>query len=101
MAVETTASEATAASKAATAAHEDRAPLEELVLVEDLSGGAETMDELDFTALPAFGVVARVRVLPATAPGVCRASPWVAARPSWSHVQIHSKSCAHVLAAVD
>jgi hypothetical protein len=62
--------EAAAASKAATAAHEGRAALKELGLVKDSSGGAETMGEVDFTALLAFRVGAQVRVLPATAPGV-------------------------------
>jgi hypothetical protein len=69
VAVEATAAEAAAASKAATAALEDCTPLEELNPVKDSSGGAETTGEVDFTALLAFGVGARVRVLAATAPG--------------------------------
>jgi hypothetical protein len=52
MVIEATAAEAAAASKAATAAHEDRTPLKELNLVNYSSGGAETMGKVDFTALP-------------------------------------------------
>jgi hypothetical protein len=75
VAVEVTAAEAVADSKAATAAHEAAAeaacrPLLELYLVQDYSGGAETIYEVDFTAFLAFGVGARACVLPATVPGV-------------------------------
>jgi hypothetical protein len=43
--------------------------LEKLCPVKD-SSGAKTMEEVDFTALLAFGVGVRVCVLTATAPGV-------------------------------
>ena len=48
VAVDATAAEAAAASKATTAAHEDRTPLEEAGLVRHSSGGAETMGKVDF-----------------------------------------------------
>jgi hypothetical protein len=63
VAFEATAAGAAAASKAFAATHEDGTPLEELDLVKDSSGGAETMSEVDFTA---------------TAPRICRALPWAA-----------------------
>ena len=69
VAVETTAVDAAAASKASAATHENRTPLEKLCPVKD-SSGAKTMEEVDFTALLAFGVGVRVCVLTATAPGV-------------------------------
>jgi hypothetical protein len=80
--------------------------LEELDLVKDSSGGAEIMGEVDFTALQAFGIVVRIRELPATAPGVlprlavaCGEAIAVAFDPPC--VRMHSKSFVHVLAATN